>query len=394
MNMDDLEEKFTRCPQCRSYSIASTPSKIRSPLLARFLKSYNHYHCRNCGLDFKQLTNQDLSLITRELHAGPWKKSIPFIILTALAIVIFITIFFLFFQIDDEKTDETTRERPRLNQISPPPIHDPSQDISDQTPQNSLASDTPHDTESQGLPDSKSLPVIEPEPVAGTIDLMGKSRYGVNWRNEGQSLLITRLSEGPLFNAGLKIGDKITHLNAQPVVTEAILLDFRNKLNNGILQEGIIQIDRSGETLFFKIISTQTPSKDNLPPNKNLLLFQETQLKIRNSAPHEESSSHRWVYNSKTITISRKTGEKIFLSGHPDNPSPWAVDNIILISKSALPGLKSPVSEAMPIIPKNLYREALDITDYFPADAAVQITFSLVDLGIKWGNSNIFLVFQ
>ena len=391
--MDGLEEKFTRCPQCRSYSIASAPPKITSPIFSRFVKQYNHYHCRNCGHDFKYPVTEDNQFLS--LAKPPDFKKAKKLLLFLLPVLALI-LFFVFspghentpidspsVQAEETESAQLHPEDPAVNE---PPITEPMQTAPDQSAsQDELA-------QSSASPEERPQTEISDagvDEIAGIIDLAGSNRFGVNWVENTEGLVITRLSAGPFLNAGIKIGDKITLLNDK-AISNGSIVTYRNNLIAGNEIEGFITVDRDSKLLVFKLINSALQAPQEKAPQAVLLLPQ-SPLKIRSIAPLDESQSHRWAYKTISLTMTRQQNQRYFISGSGKTLSPWAVDNILFFSGKDIPGLKQTLSPETTIIPKDLYKEPLDISEYFPPQKPVEMTFSLVYLGIKWGNSDIFL---
>lgn len=396
--MDGLEEKFTRCPQCRSYSIASTPPKINYPFLSRFVKRYNHYHCRNCGHNFKQLAGDDNTFYSDHSKTTGRKrpKALRFLLLLPLLLLVATIVIFLANDRTGNESDtglrpppdnipETLIEQAKTGETTPEPTID--------NPSATTVVDESTDQAAATAEPESEAPNPEPPspPVIGTIDLAGRSRFGVNWVGQENGLRITRLSDGPLMNAGLKVGDVITHVNNTAITSDALVMNFRDSLIQGAVSEGYITIHRENGSVLFKMINSALQKKKP-SGQESILLFPQEQLRIRNSSPTEESANRRWIYKTKTITLTRQVDQKFYVSGNPDSLQPWAVDNILLISRNAIPGLQTPILPDTPTISRNHCREPLEITAYFPAQQTMEVTFSLVDLGIKWGNTDIYLL--
>ncbi len=396
--MNGLEEKFTRCPKCRSYSIASIPPKIRYPFFSRFVSPYNSYHCRNCGHNFKQLANENV-VFSSEQHDTDKKKTIKRIIIGMTGIFLLLTLFFLFVSGRNQEAvfeANSTESSPKSSE-SQKPIQD-KQTVQPEETQPSArgnADDSDRSTSStntnseSGQQLTTEDPGLTPQVIEATIDLAGSNRFGVNWVSEPDGLYITRLSEGPLLRAGMKVGDKVSLLNGISIKSDATVLEYRNNLIQGSVSEGFLTVLREDQTLVFKLINSAKKKKSTLTA---ILLFPKAPLRIRNSAPEEESTNHRWAYNSNSITLTRKADQKIFISGSPDELTPWAVDNILVISNNTISGLKNPVLPETTQLSQEHYRAPLEISDYFPIQKPLEITFSLVDLGIRWGNTDIYLL--
>jgi len=405
--MDGLEEKFTRCPKCRSYSIASTPPKIYNSFFSRFTKSYNHYHCRNCGHNFKQIQNEENHFF---VHREGTKKSKAFRILSfsisgcVLAMVLFITL-----RPADNRSVDHTESNSTTGSSTPSSGGHQQETRTEQTkeaqtpfieqekPEESM--EEVHVTDTT-VPGDTSLEQLQHQSddtaeagFDGTVDLAGENRFGVNWVIDRTGLVITRLSEGPLQNAGLKIGDTITHLNNVAIQSDSALMAYKEQLLRGTATDGILLVVRDNQIKRYKILNSAKDKKKNDISN-SVLLFPAAPLKIRASSPEAESINYRWAYNKKSITITRLENQKFYLSGDADNLSPWAADNILTISGNDISGLSAPVLPETTVISETHCRDSIEITDYFPSQKTVEVRFALVDLGIRWGNTNIYLVIR
>lgn len=388
--MDDLEEKFTRCPKCRSYSIASTPPKIYNSFFSFFVKKYNHYHCRNCGHNFKQLQNEETRFFARPRSVSG-RKPLRGLLLSAAGILLVLAIILLLHP-EEKQTpspENQTEAMPAaitegnsLPKTEPAPANNREKSRFDEK-------ETPLEETGISAASVSSAPASE----TGVIDLAGENRFGVNWRKGKTGLVITRLGEGPLLNAGLTVGDTITHLNETAIESDSTLMNFKEQLFLGTAKEGTLTVLHNEQIKKYKMLNSGYTEKKRAD-RESILLFPASQLKIRSSSPDLESVNHRWVYLKKSITITRQANQRFYLSGEAAGLSPWAADNILSISNNDIPGLGVPITPETSVINREHCRDPIEITDYFPAQETVEIRFSLVDLGIKWGNTDIYLVIR
>ncbi len=97
------------------------------------------------------------------------------------------------------------------------------------------------------------IPFFNNPQATGLIKL-GKSRkFVANWIVVQNGLRISRLGEGPMKAAGMRVGDTLTHLNSNPITGEKELLQARDFVYNNSGQEAMITVARDQEQVLYRL---------------------------------------------------------------------------------------------------------------------------------------------
>ncbi len=89
------------------------------------------------------------------------------------------------------------------------------------------------------------------------ITMNNRHRFGVNWSKIKEGLVITKISQGPLENAGLKRGDIIIKANNLPA-NNKILMKLRDEVVDGKKKYAVIEVQSKKDIKKFKLINTPT----------------------------------------------------------------------------------------------------------------------------------------
>lgn len=93
--------------------------------------------------------------------------------------------------------------------------------------------------------------VLPPETVAAIDIILGDNdRFGSNWTIVATGVKITRLSNGPLKSAGIKVGDVLTEVAGEKVKGGDNLLKIRGEIFSGLRNEALIKVVRDNQPIF------------------------------------------------------------------------------------------------------------------------------------------------
>lgn len=91
-------------------------------------------------------------------------------------------------------------------------------------------------------------------PVAGTIAMRGESKFRVNWDQTRDGLTVTRIADGPMKRAGLRVGDRLVSVDGQALVDEEILLAARDAVARGKLASARLIVRRDRRSLVYELL--------------------------------------------------------------------------------------------------------------------------------------------
>jgi hypothetical protein len=235
-----IEEKFSRCPRCRSYSVKLTKSLTFKERLKALFVPVSAYTCGNCSSRFVEcgkfsarLKNVFSSLFGR--GRGKW-LTIAAALLIAAAVSIFLVLSWgvkPVLQIDKEISPQKEIKQetaPAAQKITPPPPR-----------------------EEKKIEAEKKETPRPAEPIAEIV-LGTSNRFGVNWRVIEGGVQITRMSAGPLKQAGLMIGDILSEADGKKIIDGSYLLKIRNEIFHGRRAGALVKVLRNGKTYLYKLV--------------------------------------------------------------------------------------------------------------------------------------------
>lgn len=401
-NINVIEEKFTRCPQCRSFSVrVSTELTTMEKIKAKFL-AVTVFQCDNCGYRFAVFgTLSDLA-----------KKLL--IAVPLLLIVVAVGLFFLLSSDNSngKKTPEpvirTQHEHRAQIDLKKPattaikPVKEPPLE----------PKETPKETVE---PPKTAGPAVTADIILGNSD-----RFGSNWSPVAGGVKITRLSNGPLKSAGIKVGDILTEVAGEKVGTGDSLLKIRGEIFSGHREDALIKVIRNNQAIYFRLIKNKkeklqappqalekkiekpkealaTKPAEVLPVSvkgQTYKIASATIIKIRNSAPDTEGGASRWVYYKTMVVVQRQEGQRVYVAGDVSGSKRWGVDNLLRIKGEVFEGTTSPVTKAGVWLPEEIKIAPIDITELVPAGKPVRLPVELIDNGKMWGNTDIYIVIK
>jgi hypothetical protein len=403
-----IEEKFTRCPRCRHYSVKQTNHlSFNERIKARFLP-VTAYICDNCSYRFVEEGKFPTGLkgffavLLSRLRTRYLLIAAP---LTAAVVVI---IFILLSASGDKNQDFRVENEKKTGHIEHIQMTQPDQPVEKKTvkvvaspPENREKKDT-QVLETTEPPQTTEIDPEEKEQIYEII-LGNSNRFGVNWRVVKDGVQITRMSDGPLKNAGLKIGDVLNDVDDRKITSGNYLLRMRNEIFYGRRTEALIKVYREGKLYLYKMVKTKTPSTS---PNTDasetrksidtgvIHVFKQNSIKLRSSAPDTVSDANKWCFLKKEVKVRREPHQHVYVAGDSTGTLRWAVDDRLIISGKEFSGLCQPYEKSNGYLPDEVKCLPLDITDLVTPNLDIVLTVELVDHGKHWANTDIYIVIK
>lgn len=411
-----IEEKFTRCPHCRSFSVRQADDFTPEEKLKSRFVSMAVFICDNCSYRFT-LSGHISSPVTRFKLTLAQNKSLRWILVTVPLVLVMVAaaIIFLPGLMDSENGGPPVNSDPPVQQQTPEPPEKqqpkPPDQQPDQQPDDTPADTVPDDqvpdeqvTDDQ-VPDDQvtddQAPVKPAESIAEIV-LGGSNRFGVNWTNVGSGVKISRMSDGPLKQAGLEIGDVLVDVDGRSITNGNLLLRIRNEIFTGKRSDALIKVRRAGKTIMFRLIKDReefpgegsSQFRESIEGVGSIRLFTRSRLKVRSSARDEEAPAHRWVFSRKAVWLKREAHQRVYIAGDAAGSAKWGVDDQLQINDAAYDGLAGEYLQKNGYLPDAVTRTPLDITELVPPDKKTELRIQLVDHGKIWGNTEIHIVIK
>jgi len=114
-------------------------------------------------------------------------------------------------------------------------------------------------------------------------------------------------------------------------------------------------------------------------------------VKVRSSSPHRSDLSKRWNFKRKTVTIKRSKTQRVYIAGDPTGKAKWAVDDEIIVNGEKIKGFSEEMTQ-IGYIPESKCRPPCDITHLVSAGKKTVLDIRLVDYGVFWGNTSLYIV--
>lgn len=411
-----IEEKFTRCPRCRSFSVKKTEANFIEGIKDRFVPVTVQF-CNNCSYRFAEYGKFSVTYNKNWLLVA-----VPLVVVAALVAV--------FFAISGEKTTHMNPpdKKPPVKEtkdIPPPPTTTIEKDLTEEKTEekteskpDEIESETPEVKEEEKDP---PVEITEDKPeitIENEIVIENSNRFGVNWSPVENGVKITRLSPGPLKSAGLQLGDVFSEIDGQKITTGNLLLNIRNEIFREKRGGALIKVYRNNDLFYYRLVkrpgqesepSTQPreskspspetgppmdipPSAQNKPIQSPIKVFRADTIKKRNSAPNSESAAHRWCYLKKKVTVKRESHQKVYIAGNAAGIKNWGVDDQLIINGKKFNGLSRSYEKKAGPLPDSCKCPPLDITDLVPPGKESSLLIQLADHGIQWANTDIYVV--
>lgn len=211
------------CPRCHSQDIRRSHRRPLEVTLNRFV-TFVPYHCEVCQYRFFHFPSRFFFRTLKVAGA----------ILAGVALVGFLAFHWLASP-KEGKTATATRTASTLQTRVPAP----SRPVT--TP--------PARTEKKS-----SLPPTVPVPVAGRIAMEGELKFRVNWDQARDGLTVTRIADGPMKRAGIRVGDRLVSVDGQAIVDEEILLAARDAVARGKLASARLVVRRDRRSLVYELL--------------------------------------------------------------------------------------------------------------------------------------------
>ena len=125
----------------------------------------------------------------------------------------------------------------------------------------------------------------------------------------------------------------------------------------------------------------------------SLKIFDASLLKVRSSSPDSSTESMRWNFKRKKITVKRSKTQQVYIAGDSSGENNWAVDDEIIINGNRIKGFTKEMTE-IGVIPRSSRVPPYDITHLVPPDKETILDIMLVDYGIVWGNTSLYIVIK
>jgi hypothetical protein len=254
--IEEIEDKFTRCPECRSFSVKPTSElTLKEKITAAFVPVKVH-RCDNCSYRFVEYESFSASL--KHLFHSLTSSLPGKLILIGIPIAAAVLVTVLLIAGGKEKEPViSTGKKPIQTIEKKQEIEKPAQQTIPQEEPESKPEEK-KDLQEPGMQQDREIqpetPPITPT-IAGEIVLGNSNRFGVNWRPLGEGVQITVLSPGSLKRAGLLVGDILVEVDGKKVVGEGMDLETaRDDVFHGKRSEVLIKVLRGEETLLFKMI--------------------------------------------------------------------------------------------------------------------------------------------
>lgn len=417
-----IEEKFTRCPHCRSFSVRQADDlNPEEKLRARFV-SMAVFICDNCSYRFT-LSGHISSPITRLKLSLAQNKSlkrlliaVPLVLVIVAAAVVFlpglmdsgnggppVSIDQPVQQVTPKTgTDTEPPSQQQQTETPKPPDQQPDRQPDDQKTDDQPTDDqTPDDQAADDQNTGDQTPVKPAESVAEIV-LGGSNRFGVNWTNVANGVEISRMSDGPLKQAGLQIKDVLVEVDGRPVTDGNLLLRIRNEIFTGKRSDALVKVNRAGKTVMYRLIKDREEFSDegsaafreSIEGVGSIRLFTRNRLKVRSSARDEEAPAHRWVFSRKAVWLKREAHQRVYIAGDAAGDAKWGVDDQLQINDAAYDGLAAAYRQKNGYLPDAVTRAPLDITELVPPGKKTELRIQLVDHGKVWGNTEIHIVIK
>jgi len=408
-------DKFFRCPNCQSYSLSKSKPSFYEKLRSLFLPVLV-YECSNCS--YRYVDKNILSIRLR------FKKAMLFIVIP-IVLISLLVLFSLFRGnkhipkvIESNKTKKSKivvklEERVKINSKPDVKILVKSEKnikaINDTVDDSKLIKNKKEDEKIKNVAqlrikkkheikekiiiavdkkqkdEIKKIKKVKLKPAkdySGCIVFGDSKKYGVNWKRVEEGIKIIRISvKGVFYRGGIRKNDLLIAINGIGIKTGDEINRERDNLFAGKINSVDVTVIRNNNELLFKLIKI-----------REIKVFGRVSLKLRSSHPFKKDKNFRWRFSKNSVTICRKKGQRVFISGDFSGFGNWAVDDTIIINGNNFPGIKGGSGIKGRTINEERKLPPLDITQLITAEKEFVLNIVLANHGILFGNTDIFIV--
>jgi hypothetical protein len=426
-----IEDKFTRCPQCRSFSVKVTTDLDSKERLKKVFIPVTAYLCNNCSYRYVEFGTFSTTLKkmvaswTGRIRSAIGKMERKWLLaVVPLALVVIITALVIFLptigsgdepppvkkdpvpivekqpeksieQKQEEKVEQIPENKPEQKPEEVPPIN-PEQTIEKKPEQ--LPEQKP-----EQLPEQKpeQVPAKSEPQITGDIVLGNSNRFGVNWKTVVKGVQIIRLSNGPLKKAGIRLGDILAEVEGQPIRNGNYLLKIRNEIFMGKRPGTVVKVLRNNGTYYFRLVKVSgtkiinpesKAAKQPVSETRVIKVFSRNSIKVRSSAPDTVSPANRWNFLRKVISLKRAQHQQVYIAGDASGTRKWGVDDQLIINGKVFNGLVANYTGKNGLLPSKVQCLPLEITNLIPPDKETRLRMELADHGQFWGNTDIYII--
>jgi hypothetical protein len=186
---------------------------------------------------------------------------------------------------------------------------------------------------------------------------------------------------------------RLEEQNTSPQLKERTPKEKKKEVNpvpaaaiSGEAREETLRIESGGDT--------KKQAEQKLKDTGQVLSYKivdSSWLKIRKSSPDFSDKSRQWNFKRKSLSIRRSRTQRVMIAGDASGKSKWGVDDELVINGERIKGLSGEMTEPGKI-PDSRQITPYDITYLVPADRETVLDIRLVDYGIFWGNTSLYIV--
>jgi len=395
--IEEIKEKFIRCPYCKSYSVRKDNKKNIG------ISKSEYYICDNCGKSFTFDVEVGISRKIVNKERNKYFYFVPVLLVFLIGAWLYFYVF---------RSNENIASGQKNKQSVSKVLKEHEKKENNENLQNKKqvikqnqdnVVDNKNKTEDNSNKDltNENQKKEEEINIVGEINFYNSSKFGVNWITVENGVKVVRLSNGPLKKAGVKIGDIIIEVNGEKA-TNTKLMNYKNKVFRREIESVLVVVLRGNNKLYFKMVK-KNPLKNDLntsntnnlnQTNRSYLIKVASNLKIRMSSPEKESPKSRWKFFVKNFNIQRSEDDIVLISGDKTGSKSWNVDAELVINNKVFRGYSFTKDYSSKYIPKEFLQKPINITNMIPPNKSVNIKVQLVDYGILWGNTDLYLVIK
>ena len=248
-----IEEKFTRCPLCRSFSVKIVTDLTFKEKLKSHFVPVTVQRCSNCSHRF--VTQGNLWEGFKK-KCGPLTSTFPRKCIAAAVPVLLVALLVVLLIVPGGKKEEPIPTAPTAEKTPPQTMETkPAQGEETQPGTTATTGEVTPPAETGSTPAGNEETQSSPAPTFAGEIILARNRFGVNWRPLGDGVQITRLSPGPIKDAGLRVGDIILEVDDIPVNGEGSGIELaRDEVFMEKRSQAIIKVSRNNEILLFKMV--------------------------------------------------------------------------------------------------------------------------------------------